>query len=196
VSTPNSSTTLYCNISTPLPSFLNWFDVRTVGDLVSDTGTRFTPTQVAADANGTLTQLLMEAGGILEAKATVSTRYAIADLQLVANGMVVPPAPAGPVTATQTMLAGIVAGVAMWNLVERRPALNVKMPLKATWAMAMLEELESGVSIFGLLEPAQAGVTSHEVESARTVYNRRGLATLMRRYFGPRGNIVGGGPIP
>src|SRR5262252_940921 len=99
------------NISGPVAyctpqQMVNRYDVRTIGQYLSDDGVKLTPDEVKASP--ILEELLMEASGELEGALLRGGRYTPADLgALTGNGL--------------EMLAGLVAGYCMFLVWDRRP---------------------------------------------------------------------------
>jgi hypothetical protein len=172
--TPVSAETAYCSV----PQILNWFDARTVGDLVRDDGSRATPTQLQTDK--VLQQMLQDASGEIEAACLVGGRYTVADL-LVLNGN------------SSIFLAGIVAGLAYMKLMERRPEYEIPEPKRVDQARKALEALSVGEAIFALQETSDAGRVEEDVETVADVDNRRMVSWHAARYLGLRANRY---PLP
>src|SRR6266446_5181394 len=160
MSTVISSTTEYATQA----DFLIRFDARTTADLLSDTGTRVDPSLLGA--NQTLKYLLKEASGLVEAACLKGDRYTPADLKQLTVLVL------GNTTNAYEMLKGIVCGLVAWTLFDRRPDKRQSMPLKAQWAIDMLEALATGQRIFGFQETADAGLAEHHVETPQDVTDR------------------------
>lgn len=165
--TPVSGSTPYC---TPA-QFLNYFDARTVGDLVDDTGNRVSPSQLLT--NAVLQQMLAEASGEVEAACLMGNRYAVTDLQAL-NGN------------SATFLAGIVAGIAYLKLLERRPDLDFDTPPMAARADKFLQALSLGHRILAFQETANAGQVLDDYESPSIVNQIEQVSWHARRFFGRR----------
>ncbi len=187
-----SGTSPYC---TPAQA-LERLDVRTCGQLLSDTGTPLTQSQVLASS--TFNDLLMQSSGMVEAYAMRGGAYTINplftpprnDLAAIAAGVLVN----GVATPSNqsNLLAGIVAGILLMFLWERRPnpKPGEKPPGAAERAMGFLEELGNGVAVFGTVENQAAGVMSDTVEVARDVEVRGGLLINSERFWGRRSNRI------
>lgn len=173
--------------------FLERYDVRTVGDYLSDTDLRLTPTQVQNSA--VLADLMKQASGIVESHAFMGTRYSPVDLQLIASmdntGTIV-----GTPTNAAQVLYGIVAGITMFLVWERRPLRYAKhpMPLSSEMAFGQLEKIGAGALIFGLLETAEAGVPSVEFMTKQDILTRNFSSNQARRFFGDRAQYQVPGP--
>lgn len=151
-------------------------DARVLGDLVSDTGERLSPSALQADLN--FLALVRDAWADLESACLEGQRYTSADLAaLVANTG----AAAGKV---YRILAWLVTQYAF----ERRPDREPANTRAAEQAQEHLRMLADGRRIFSLSETAAAGVAETEVETAAEVESRD-LATYQARgYFGRRGS--------
>jgi hypothetical protein len=153
----------YCSVT----QFLNRVDVRAVCELLSDDTIPVDPSTLSS--NAILLDLLSGASGRVESAATVAEAYAIIptaipprnDLALIANG-------GGNGAA---LLADIVAGLAWWRLLSRRPN-DLEAPPLYKDALEYLDQLRNGERIFGILENATAGELSDYVESSWDVESR------------------------
>lgn len=172
MSTPTSTTTTYI---TPA-QFLARADVRLVGDLCSDTGTRVTPSALPSDPN--LAAAIMDACGDLEAACLAGHKYEVADLTLIATGAT---------SASQARMFRLLSRLTLCYLYERRPE---KGPVPQTYTIAWehLDALADGKQIFGLVEHQDAGVITTEVETAQQVEARNLTSWSARRYYGRRAN--------
>jgi len=157
--TPASSASAYCTAE----EFLERFDVRWVGDLLSDTGQKLTPPDVKTST--LLTSLLKEASGDVEAACFAGKRYDKDDLAALTGNSV-------------QMLRGIVAGLTAFYLWERRPERRGEMPKRCEIALQKLQALRNGDRIFAFTESAEAGKDSPVVLPATTLVSRT------TRYFG------------
>ncbi len=180
--TPAGGTTPYCTVT----DVLTRADVRTLGDYLSDTGTRLTPTEVTTSGtSGYLFSLMQEASGEFESRMMRGMRYQVADIdEMIAqagNGA--------------QMIAGIVAGWALLLVWQRRPTRYAAddMPMSARLAGEKMEALSNGEAILPFLEAEQAGLEAHHIETETDVILRRGAATQARRFFGKRGRDYGQG---
>ena len=180
--TPLSSTTSYL----PVAEFLKRYDVRTIADLVSDTGAAVDVTTLSSNAN--LAAALLDASGDLEAAAMHGAMYTPADLAAIAAAtQVVNNVTVDRTTASQGRLFRIVARLALGYLYERRPALG-DPPATVGEALKELEQLRSGEMIFGTVETAAAMIQHHEVERPDQVEARNGTTYQAARFFGRRTN--------
>lgn len=169
-----SSTATYCTAA----RFTNRIDWRSVADFLSDDGVRL-PTKTAVEANAILAQLLKAASGEVESVAMVGGRYTADDLRAIADA----------VTATNAteLLADIVAGIAFWKVLRRRPDPNRPVPEATKEAREWLEKLASGATIFGTQEAADAGVVDSVMETRSDIENtRKPLTFIASRFFGER----------
>lgn len=179
MSTPASGTSAY---ATPT-DFQNREDSRSVQQLLSDTGVPLTPSQVTSSA--ALAALLQEASGWVESACTVGQRYQI-------NPSATPPINdlQTIITAGQNsaqLLIGLVCDIAFWLLWNRRPHMDgQKPPAQVEMALKMLEALEKGSAVFGILEVATAGLPGHYTEQPTDFENRTGPVIIAKRLFGNR----------
>lgn len=172
MSTPLSSETPYC---TPA-QFVNGADIRTVAQLLSDTGSPMTTAQV--QASPVLFQLLAEASGWLESECFKGQRYTPTDLQSLQGN-------------SAADLAAIVRGLTIFKLWERRPDLRMNLPTAAQVALKRLTDLKNGEAVFGILEAMEAGIESSVNESPRVVEGRYMVTQQAERFFGRRNNRYG-----
>lgn len=141
--TPSSTTTAYC---TPELA-VQFFDPKLWGDLLSDSSTRLTPSQVEASA--ILANELLAASGEIEEAVLCGARYTAADLlQLQTDD-----------TAGGRHLAKMTATLAFWNVTERRYP-NAEMPSRVMRVFDSMDRLRSGEAIFGFEEAQEAGLPS------------------------------------
>lgn len=178
--TPAGALTPYCTVT----DITNRADVRTLGDYLSDTGTRLTPAEVTTSGtSGVLYALMQEASGEFESRMMRGKRYQAADvaalLTQAGNGA--------------QLVAGIVAGWALLLVWQRRPTRFAAddMPLHARIAGEKMEALSDGEAILPFLEAEQAGLEAHHIEDETDVVQRNGAATIARRFYGTRGRDYG-----
>ncbi len=156
-----SGASAYC---TP-QQFLDRYDLRTVGRLLSDDG-KSTLNQMQLLASPILASFLMEASGEVETVCLQGGRYTPADLAALAG------------TNHGMTLAGLVADLAMWRLWRRRPSKDDKAPASVEDARDLLQRLGDGEAIFGFQETADAGV----LHAGRR--HQRDETLLPPRYYG------------
>ncbi len=173
MSTPASTSVSYCSAS----AFVSYYDWRTVGDLVSDAGTRSTLPAVLADSN--LAMILLAASGRVESAAFRGGRYVI-DPVSGQNDL------ASLTGASKAILQKLVADLAFGFLFERRPNPGVEPPISYQLAIQTLELLADGQLIFGLLENMAAGRQQHHVEDVNEQLGRNTLVARAARYYGRR----------
>lgn len=172
--TPVSGSSAYCSAA----QFLVRLDERAVRQLLSDSGA---PVVGALADNDTLTALLMEASGMVEAAACAGQRYVITatrnDLSSLTGN-------------SAQMLAGLVSRLAFFLLWSRRPNQDAggRLPPGCQDALDFLEQLRLGERVFGILENHQAAALDSSVESRADVESRRGVVVEAQRYFGTRNN--------
>lgn len=169
--TASSSSTAYASSS----DLSARFDVRTLRQLASDTGT---PVEEAAlSANTRLSTALLAASGMVEAACTAGKRYAPADLAALTG-------------ASAAYLKDIVCDLAMGRLWMARPAETGELPKCYTEAQKTLKDLRSGFLVFGLVEQQEAGNMEAVREYAADVDERDMVTTQAGRFFGRRANKV------
>jgi hypothetical protein len=156
-----SGSSAYCSNS----EFLKRYDSRTVGELLSDTGEVIDPVTLASDT--TLTALLQQASGMVEAAAFEGRRYDSDDLEALDGNSV-------------ALLRGLVADLGMWLLWNRRPDRGSVIPPQVTASMEMLDQLRMGKRIFSLQEQADAGSKMEIIDSRPET----GLVKRLGRIFG------------
>ncbi len=159
--------------------FLFHYDVRSVCELLSDTGTPVSQDDVEADEK--LTAILAEASGEVESAACLGQRYVIDETR---NDL------AALTGNSAAFLAGMVAHLAMYSLWCRRPAMmmNVEPPPLFKKAEKFLEQLRLGERVFGILEAHKAAKLEAGADTAADVEARNGLVVEAGRLFGTRVN--------
>jgi hypothetical protein len=167
MATPLSGSTPYCTNQ----QFLDRYDARTVGDLLSDNNVR----AVNLSSSALLTELLAEASGWVEAACLKSDHYLPSDLASLTGN-------------SAGMLAGLVAGLAMFMIWDRRPTrlASVELPTRAKLALDQLDQLEKGVRIFGFAEAAAAGNLSPVFQDIDDINTLNLSSNQARRLFGDR----------
>ncbi len=153
--------------------FLKRADLRTVGDLCSDTGTRITAAALLTNDN--LTAALLDASGILEQAMLRGQLYQPVDLAALTG-------------AGQAALFRLLTRLTTCLLFERRPDLELKQPWLWEAVEEQLQKLREGERIFSFLETQAAGILNDVTETATDVQARDGITYQMKRYFGRRGN--------
>jgi len=172
--TPLSGAAAYCTAA----QFVEFFDVRTAGDYLSDTGQRLPPPDVIAST--ILATLLKTASGRMESQLVRGGRYTPDDLNALTNNGV-------------AFLRQLVAGLTAFYLWMRRPTKFMKddMPGISKIALEDVDMLGNGLEILPFSEAAKAGRINHHVTTAAEV-NDRGLAEVgARRFFGRRNDQSG-----
>lgn len=162
--TPLTSALGYCTIA----EFLNFADLRTVGDLVSDTDER----ETSLTNNDVLLAAIQRASGMVESAAVIGNRYLPSDLAALTG-------------SAQQLLIGLVADLVIGILYKRRPNKG-DPPGSYKEALDMLQQLREGERIFPTQESADAGLPEHQIETPIDVENRNGLSVVAHRYFGRR----------
>ncbi len=167
-STPLSSLTPYASPQ----DLLERYDVRTVGELASDTGIPLTAQQMKTSAR--ILAAILDASGALESACIVGNRYTPHDLQSLTG-------------ASANFCKMLVCDLAMGRLVMARPTKD-ETPQFYTMALQWLERLRLGERIFGLQETADAGARITEDPFLESDLARLNLATYQcQRLFGIRG---------
>ena len=143
------------------------YDVRTLGDLLSDTNVRLTSAQVLAST--VLTALLSSAAGDIEAAVVKSRRMLPEDLQALTGNAL-------------ALLVDLNCRLAMVKTLARRPlSFEVKANSPEGLALQKLDRLTEGDNIFPTSEAATAGM---KVTRAHTSPTSNDLVSVARRYFG------------
>jgi phage gp36-like protein len=122
------------------------YDVRRLGDLVRDDGTRATPSQLSSDAN--LQAALNDADGVVNAAVLQGQRYKVADLQSLTGN-------------DQQFLIRICCDLAYGHLLARRGYTSDEMQKLApryTLAIKTLEQLSRGNLVFNVAANLAAGI--------------------------------------
>jgi phage gp36-like protein len=164
--TPDSTATSYADGD----DMIVRYDVRVLGDLLSDSGTRVAAASVAAHA--TLEELLLDASGEVESACCAGGRYGSADLAALSG-------------AGLRFLKRLVCGSAMFALLHRRKPDMVR----ADWDKGIdetLERLRKGERIFSTDEAQAAGQMERLGEDDLTADVRPGLSDYAGRFFGSR----------
>ena len=153
--------------------FIQRYDVRIVGDLLSDTGTRLD--QAAVIASTTLRTFLYDASGMVESACLVGEKYDPDDLNALLG-------------ASLQFLKRIVADLT-FGLLRMRRGHKEDTPMPGyDMALQWLERLRLGERIFGLQENMDAGKPDN-VQVTEAVLARLNLSTYQaHRYFGIRAN--------
>lgn len=161
--TPLTGSTSY---ATPT-QFLDRYDVRTVGDLLSDTDVSLSSGEVLTSTR--LQALLDQASGEIETAAVAGLRYRPDDLDaLITNG-----------GNGAQYLVGLVCDLAMYKLMNRRPSpVATAPPGPAQAALDALQMLRDGERIFGFVEAGVAGMTVTKVSGQCSI------VSSAQRYFG------------
>lgn len=172
--------------STPA-ELLKRLDLRTVGDLCSDNGTRVLATALPTDPN--LHAALIDASAILEQYATRGGVYSPADLAALAALPDTDPGSGNPYGVASGALKRFMVRLVTVMLFERRPDMELKQP----WIWEQVEKdltaLADGKEIFSFLQTQDAGRQSHEVETARIIQKREGIVVnSMSRFWGRQNN--------
>lgn len=127
------------------------YDVRTLGDLLTDDSQRQSPAQVLA--SDTLTAMLADASGEIDAALRVGQRYTAANLAALTGNSL-------------ALLKRITCQIAMRMLWERRPYLNEVQEQARDESQdksrRMLEKLRKGEAIFDIADVPDAGLPSHD----------------------------------
>lgn len=141
------------------------YDPRSLGDLLSDSGTRMGIGTIQSDPR--VTSLLAQTSGMIESACLAGKRYHPSDLSSLTGN-------------SKEFLIGLICDLSMWVILNRRPDRKGAIPPQCTFALDTLEALRRGERIFGFEETAEAGKF---VESKRK--DRESLLSGQAfRYFG------------
>lgn len=120
------------------------YDVRTLGQLLSDTNTSLTSSQVANSS--LLTTLLLRASGRIESACVAGRRYLPVDLNALTG-------------AAAEFLVDLTCDLCFGLVLKRRPILAQNPPEQVKDALMTLQALRGGDRIFPTEEAADAGMT-------------------------------------
>lgn len=188
--TPGSWPTAYAEGE----DFTRRFDFRTANQLLSDNDaplysmTDPTAAKLSVETDATLTALLQEASGMVEAACTRAGIYQIDPGATPPRNDLADLLTGG--TNSGEMLRGMVCGIAMWLLWERRPQRikEMELPARAQAAIAQLDDLADGKKVFGWRENQLDAVTEHTIDQPADVIRRNGTTWQARRLYGRRAN--------
>lgn len=155
VMTPSSGSTPYASAS----DFSERYDIRTIGDLLSDLGVRLPAGQVLTSSR--LTYLLMQASGQVESAAMAGKRYTTEDLAALTGN-------------SKEYLKGIVCDLVIWILMGRRPTREGGVPEIVKGALEALELIRHGHRIFAFTETQDAGKNVIVAETPSPLVTQRG----------------------
>lgn len=167
---PNSSPTPYITGA----DFVTLKDVRSIGQYASDD-----PNNPVADAdvptNPVVLFFLAQASGMLESAVLTSQRYAVSDLQSLTG-------------VSQNYMKSILADIAMYRIMTRRPGANPPETVVRSYeeAMQALQALANGEQIFAFEEAEAAGVPSVYSLNAVDLYKDNFTSVRFRRVWGNR----------
>lgn len=172
--TVSSGAATYCSAA----RFLQRYDARTIGDLVSDDGTRVSSASLLTNTN--LAALLKEASGKLEAACVVGERYSPTDLAaIITDG-----------GNMAEFMAGLVADIAISLVYRRRPDVTMPVMPQVDESMRLLNALSEGKMILGFTEAMTSGHMSSEIETSAIVEARKMATTYAESLFGRRNNRI------
>ncbi len=163
----------------PVQEFLNRCDWRTVGQLLSDTDDPIdfvTLTTAGTPENTLLVTHLNGSTGELESACTRGQKYTPDDLALLAASG----------TASADYLFDVITWLTLPRIYRRRPDLLDRLASEILRGAEVLEQLGSGLAVFGFLESQEAGSIGVQDETRRQVYRRDGLETQAARLYGNR----------
>lgn len=147
-------------------------DVRTIGDLASDDGTRVSLTDLPTSAN--VLAALDSASGAIEAAIMAGNRYTPADL-------------AGLTGNSAAYLVQITCDVAMAGLHSRRPTMHTDQYKAAIEVSDMhLERLREGVHVFDVAAVKEAGAASVTIPSVVSVQSQNLIRDRTRNFYPTR----------
>lgn len=147
-------------------------DWRTIGDLVSDSGTQVAEASLASDAN--VLQALEDASGDIDAALLVGGRYSTEDLEALTGNAL-------------AHLQRITCELAMYDLMCRRPDIDVErleyyQKMRATF----LEPLRTGQNVFNIVENIAAGKASVDGPTTLGFQDLNLVRDRTRHYYPPR----------
>lgn len=160
VMTPSSGSTPYASAA----DFAERYDIRTIGDLLSDLGVRLPAGQVLTSSR--LTTLLMQASGMLESAALAGKRYTTEDLAALTGN-------------SKEYMKGIICDLVIWVLLGRRPTREGGIPEIVKGAVEAVELLRHGHRIFAFTEVQDAGKNVIVADTPAPL-----LTSRARRLFG------------
>lgn len=177
MSTNISNAAAYCAAS---DAILLW-DVRLMGDLFHDDGSRATSAQITTALtaeNNLFNKHAQIAAGWIEAAVLRGDRYQVSDLASTLGGN------------SQQLLVWLNCSLAMKSLLRRRSGKRPWDELKADIeeATAILTDLASGILVFSLQENCDAGVAEHTTDQPSDVEARDLVTYQMHRFFARRAN--------
>jgi phage gp36-like protein len=174
--TPNSSATSYADVD----DLVARYDVRSLCQLASDTGTSVSPTQLLT--NTRVLECLLDASGMVEAAVMTGGQVSVEALQLLAASD----------TAGARYLKRLVCNLTLGLLFLARPDRTGEVPAAYVSAEEDLQKIRSGDLVLSLQEQQEAGGAVKLVpEDAADVEDRRGVTVEAQRYFGRRNNRLG-----
>lgn len=157
-----------------IADMLKRYDVRTIGDLINDDGTKANAAAVAADANGVIAAALETAAGEIDSACFRGKRYTPTDL-------------AGLTGNSLALLKHLNCKIAFWLLWERRPVWDQDQYEQAKNApRGMLDQLKRGESIFEVAAVEEAGNPSVTGPTRADLKNLNLLRDRMHRFYPDR----------
>lgn len=171
--TPSSASTAYASAA----DMAARYDVRTLGQLCSDTGTPISSGSLSSSER--MTAALAGASGMVEAAVTAAGTYAPADLAALTG-------------VSLAYLKDLVCALALGRLFLARPDREGKAPEACKLAVEELTRLRQGEWSLGLVEQRDAGKISVDEETSADVEARNGIVVECQRLFSRRNNRLHG----
>lgn len=163
--TPASSSTPYITVD----EFLRRYDLRTIGDLVSDSETRLNQSQL--QSSQALLDILADAAGEVESAALADGRYTKEDLAALTG-------------VSLQFLKRLVSDLTLWYLYQRRPDRAGPIPPQAQDARNLIALLRSGDRIFVFTETQIAGRRMEIINETNSRITRNRVTRRAERHFG------------
>jgi phage gp36-like protein len=169
--------------ATPNQMFAN-YDVRTIGDLCSDTGTRVVIPALLTDPN--LINAINSASGIIDSALMAGGMYTPADLQSIIGSLV----SSTNTDNTPYMLVNLCCEIAMYILLARRPAYDTKRMKDLQELIygptGTITKLKQGQNVLGLPGQLDAGLPSVDGPTTLEYNNLNLMRDRCKNYYPPR----------
>ena len=152
--------------------FFKRYDVRDVGDLVSDDSTTVTPTSLATDVN--LLAAIGDASGDIDAALLAGGKYETSDLEgLTGNGL--------------NTLYRMCSDLVLFYLLSRRPDLSPdRLEAYEKLRSRHLKRLQSGENVFNLATHITAGRVSVDGPTTQNYHDLNLVRDRTKNYFPAR----------
>lgn len=148
-------------------------DVRVLGDLVADDGTRVAAGSLAA--NAVLAAMLDDASGEIDASLRQGDKYTVANLAALTGNSL-------------AHLKRITCDIAFWLLWERRPTYGDEEMRDDVWQRAKraLDALKAGREVFDVAENVDAGNADLETPSFAQIQQQNLIVDQARGPYYPQ----------